>query len=93
MCLTRFLFSIKSRSYRKDLGESIHIFQGFVSCRVHHACLRLDKTIVPKMRAFTKVFLHLRDTGFQDADLLSTKKAALIQSRINQSRCRRQSLF
>jgi hypothetical protein len=40
--------------------------------------------IVPKMKAFTRVFLHLlEDTAFQDAFLLSSKKAAMIQSRIN----------
>jgi len=51
--------------------------------------IRRDKdlwteTIVPKMKAFTRVFLHLlTDNDFQDAFLLSSKKAAMIQSRIN----------
>lgn len=45
-----------------------------------------ETMIVPKMKAFAQVFLHLlEDTSFQDAYLLSTKKATLIQSRIDQS--------
>ena len=44
-----------------------------------------DETVVPKMKAFVKVFLHLlEDHGFQDAYLLSSRKAAMIQARINQ---------
>lgn len=43
-----------------------------------------DSTILPKMKAFARVFLlMLEDRAFQDAYLLSTKKATLIQSRIN----------
>lgn len=43
-----------------------------------------DETVVPKMKAFVKVFLHLlEDHGFQDAYLLSSRKAAMIQARIN----------
>lgn len=51
--------------------------------------VRRDKSlwndmIVPKMKAFTKVFTELlTDVAFQDAFLLSTKKAAMIQSRMN----------
>ena len=43
-----------------------------------------NETVVPKMKAFVKVFLHLlEDHGFQDAYLLSSRKAAMIQARIN----------
>ena len=43
-----------------------------------------DETVVPKMKAFVKVLLHLlEDHGFQDAYLLSSRKAAMIQARIN----------
>ena len=45
-----------------------------------------DETIVPKMRAFVRVLRHLlEDTAFQDAYLLSPKKAAMIQTRLNQN--------
>mgnify|MGYP006269142179 CR=1 FL=1 len=40
-------------------------------------------TLVPKMKAFTRVFLQLlTDEDFQDAFLLSTRKTAMIQSRV-----------
>jgi len=45
-----------------------------------------NDTIVPKMRAFVRVFTNLlEDAGFQDAYLLSPKKAAMIQTRLNQA--------
>jgi hypothetical protein len=44
-----------------------------------------DEMVVPKMKAFVRVLLHLlEDHGFQDAYLLSSRKAAMIQARINQ---------
>lgn len=51
--------------------------------------VRRDKSlwndmIVPKMKAFTDVFVDLvTNTAFQDAFLLSSKKAAMIQTRMN----------
>lgn len=43
-----------------------------------------NDVIVPKMRAFTRVYMDLlRDDAFQDAYLLSPARATMIQTRIN----------
>jgi len=72
-------------------GAIVECLTGTTDSQINIVPIRRDKdlwneTIVPKMKAYVHVFLSLlQDTAFQDAYFLSTKRAAMIQSRINQA--------